>query len=415
MGVAYQCALPLDSVWFCIAAKEVGGEREAGDQLTKGERGVSEMGVREELMARRGNMTACVFKFTYSGSAIAWSILFSLLSTRRFITARSWVFENTHLSSPLPLVEMGGRKFLGLGDALKLNVVLWPACYGLWAVGQSKGPLSLSLTSSAREGTKALSACLLGLGTVATTIIMYLRGRESHAPDYSEEESWYACEKDGAKRADLFYAHPTTHAGLARWNLSWEEMGDVCTGPVAGDPDLIVGQAAAWADEANVYAPKYRQMGFMAQGKDLETTDAHLEAVKESLDLAVGDLERAFKYFLENRPDPSRPIIIAGHSQGAILMSRVLATSLQGTAHEPNLVAAYLCGGYLPLDLFGRVFTSIKACEGPADVGCIIAYDTRTEEFKPEVRRRLKEPTEARGRARVRCRGTLSTGGTLVR
>lgn len=280
---------------------------------------------------------------------------------------------------------------MGLGAALKLNIVLCPLyCYSVWSLRKSRNPpLSLSLSRSAQLGTKVLSICLLSLGTFATTLIVYLQGRESHAPDYSLEDStWFACEKDGSKRADLFYAHPTTHAGLARWNLSWEDMGSVCTGPVAGDPDLILGQASAWADEANVYAPKYRQMGFMAQGKDLETTDAHLDAVKESLDLAVGDLERAFKYFLENRPDPSRPIIIAGHSQGAILMSRVLATSLQGTSHEANLVAAYLCGAYLPLDLFGKVFTSIKACEGPDDVGCIISYDTRTEEFKPEVRRR---------------------------
>jgi len=39
--------------------------------------------------------------------------------------------------------------------------------------------------------------------------------------------------------------------------MSWEDMGDKCTGPVAGDPDLIVSQASAWSEEANVYAPKY--------------------------------------------------------------------------------------------------------------------------------------------------------------
>lgn len=71
-------------------------------------------------------------------------------------------------------------------------------------------------------------------------------------------------------------------AGLLRWNMAWEDMGDTCTGPVAGDPDLLVGQAAAWSEEANVYAPKYRQMGFAAQGMDLETTDKHLDNVKVS-------------------------------------------------------------------------------------------------------------------------------------
>ena len=134
-------------------------------------------------------------------------------------------------------------------------------------------------------------------------------------------------------------------------------------------------------------------MGFLSQGKDLETTDAHLDAKKESLDLAAGDLESAFRHFLDNRPDPSRPIIVAGHSQGAILLTRVLATTLQGSEHEGKLVAAYLCGGYVPTDLFdGTVFKTIKACSGPTDTQCVVAYDTRTPEFKPESMNHIAGP-----------------------
>lgn len=48
------------------------------------------------------------------------------------------------------------------------------------------------------------------------------------------------------------------------------------------------------------------------------------------------------------------------------------------------MVVAYLCGGYIPTDLFGSVFTSIKACTGPTDTKFVVAYDTRTPEFKPE-------------------------------
>jgi hypothetical protein len=158
-----------------------------------------------------------------------------------------------------------------------------------------------------------------------------------------------------------------------------------CSGPVAGDPDLLTGQAAAWSEEANLYAPKYRQMGFLSQGMDLETTDKHLVKVKESLDLAADDLSRAFRHFLEHRPDKTRPFIVAAHSQGAILMTRVLARDLQGTEHEDKLVAAYLCGAYCPLDLFDSVFNSIHICDGPLDTQCVIAYDTRTAEFKPET------------------------------
>lgn len=221
-------------------------------------------------------------------------------------------------------------------------------------------------------------------GAVALGTYRWLRGGASGPPDYGDAGTWFAYEHTGGKRADLFYAHPTTQAGVARWNMAWEDAGATCTGPVAGDPDLLLGQAAAWSEEANLYAPKYRQMGFLAQGMDLETTDKHHANVKASLDMAAGDLERAFRHFLQHRPDKSRPFVVAAHSQGAILMTRVLATQLQGTEHEDKLVAAYLCGAYCPQDLFGTVFTTIRACAGPTDTRCLISYDTRTPEFKPE-------------------------------
>jgi len=125
-------------------------------------------------------------------------------------------------------------------------------------------------------------------------------------------------------------------------------------------------------------------MGFLAQGKDLESTDIHLDRVAASLDMAAGDLERAFAHFLEHRPDKRRPFVVAAHSQGAILMTRVLATQLQGTEHEDRLVAAYLCGAYCPQDLFGSVLSTLPACTGPDQTKCVIAYDTRTPAFKPE-------------------------------
>eukprot|EP00756_Hemistasia_phaeocysticola_P050871 Hpha_TRINITY_DN26055_c0_g1::TRINITY_DN26055_c0_g1_i1::g.115225::m.115225 len=224
-------------------------------------------------------------------------------------------------------------------------------------------------------------------GTVVAAGATYtwIKGREGTEPDYAKDSTWFAAERDGSKRADLFYAHPTTSVGPLRWNTAWEDMPDKkCTGLVAGDPDLLTGQGDAWREEANLYAPKYRQMGFMSQLQDLEHGDDKLLGdVKRSIDVAAGDLERAFRHFLETRPDKKRPFIVAGHSQGAILMTRVLARCVQGTEHEERFVAAYLAGSYVPKDLFGTVYTSIRACAGPKDTGCIIAYDTRTPEFKP--------------------------------
>jgi len=290
------------------------------------------------------------------------------------------------MSLSQPLIPRPGalRHQLGKAAAMKVMTGFGSVSLGIWAYPASVSSKTLSLSRIPGSTTQILAASLLSVGVLSAICTLWLHGKSSNEPSYENEECWFAYENTGQKKADLFYAHPTTHAGLTRMNMSWEDIGGTCTGPVAGDPDLLVGQAAAFSEEANVYAPKYRQMGFLAQGKDLETTNEHLDAVEASLNMAAGDLERAFRHFLLKRPDKTRPIIIAGHSQGAILLSRVIATCLQGSDQQHMLVAAYLCGGYFPLDLFGAVITAHHACRSPTDTNCIIAFDTRTPEFKPE-------------------------------
>jgi len=225
--------------------------------------------------------------------------------------------------------------------------------------------------------------------TGATAISLYLYYRRTQrrrppppAPDHRTDAAWFVKQTDGSKEADCFYAHPTTDLGLFEWNVAAERS--VCTGIVAGDPDLVKGQAGAWAESCNMYAPKYRQMGMLSQGQMLNTADeSKLALVEASLDVAAADLRAAFEVFLATRPDKRRPFVVAAHSQGSILMTRVLATCVEGTPHQQQFVAAYLAGGYVPMDLFGSVFKSAHACSGPTDVNCLIAYDTRTAAFQP--------------------------------
>eukprot|EP01047_Picozoa_sp_COSAG01_P067948 COSAG01_NODE_9708_length_2364_cov_3.562914_1_plen_216_part_00 len=133
------------------------------------------------------------------------------------------------------------RQQQGTATAAKMTAAICTSCSLSWYLGAG--------------AILAVPAATLGAAAVAT--FLWLRGRDSHPPDYDADNStWFAYEHGGTKRADLFYAHPTTHAGIGRWNMAWEDMGETCTGPVAGDPDLLVGQAAAWSEEANLYAPK---------------------------------------------------------------------------------------------------------------------------------------------------------------
>mmetsp|Transcript_19919 Transcript_19919/g.36086 ORF Transcript_19919/g.36086 Transcript_19919/m.36086 type:complete len:133 (+) Transcript_19919:592-990(+) len=83
-----------------------------------------------------------------------------------------------------------------------------------------------------------------------------------------------------------------------------------------GRGDLIHEHAGAFAESCNVWAPRYRQMGFLAQGQNLDANDPTVLAnVKASMAMALADLKAAFKAFLAQRPDKTRPFVIAAHSQ----------------------------------------------------------------------------------------------------
>ena len=64
-------------------------------------------------------------------------------------------------------------------------------------------------------------AAACAAAAAGAAVWMWLLGGGSSAPDYAEPATWFAREAGGDKAADLFFAHPTTHPGLLRWNLGW--------------------------------------------------------------------------------------------------------------------------------------------------------------------------------------------------
>ena len=75
-----------------------------------------------------------------------------------------------------------------------------------------------------------------------------------------------------------------------------------------------------------MWAPRYRQATFGA----FLTSAADAE---RALALAYGDVSAAFDSFLA-QVGPSRPIILAGHSQGALHLTRLLR---ERVARDPRL------------------------------------------------------------------------------
>jgi len=191
---------------------------------------------------------------------------------------------------------------------------------------------------------------------------------------------WFKREEKGEKGADCFYVHPTTEYGLAVWNVKRDSYGQPDKLPDFFDPDLIADQAGAFATSCNIWAPRYSQQGMLSMistsHMGIQSPPEKRQKYVDSLLVGYADVKDAFEYFMKNR-DPKRPFIVAAHSQGSILASKLIAECIDRTDLVNSFVAGYLAGAYLPKDLFGPVYKNISICNGPEDHKCIISWDTR--------------------------------------
>lgn len=204
------------------------------------------------------------------------------------------------------------------------------------------------------------------------------------APDYADPAAWTALpDRDDAAdatlpdapvatapRADAFYVHPTSYVGPA-WVAP---VGDT---KLNADTDRVATriQASAFNGCCAVWGPRYRQ----ANGTAFFAPSAEGARAR---DVAYTDVRTAFHHFLAKR-DPSRPFAIAGHSQGAILATRLLVEEIAGTPLREKLVAAYLLGAPLTVATLRRDAPDVPVCDTPTQTGCVVAWNARSAAYVP--------------------------------
>ena len=160
--------------------------------------------------------------------------------------------------------------------------------------------------------------------------------------------------------AAVFYIHPTTYLANDRWNAPL-----MAGGNTAFRTNLFVeSEASAFSGAGQIWAPRYRQAAFGAFLLDSE--DA-----KKALDFAYTDISGAFDQFLREAGD--RPIILAGHSQGALHLMRLLREKVAGKPIARRIVAAYVVGW--PIDVLSDLpALGLPDCASAADSGCILSW-----------------------------------------
>lgn len=174
-----------------------------------------------------------------------------------------------------------------------------------------------------------------------------------------------------APPAALFFIHPTSYLDRSRWNAPLDDA-------TANERAALFlrGQASAFNGSAAIWAPRYRQATFGAF-----LTDQH--AAQQALDLAYGDVLAAFEAFLQ-QVGPDRPIVLAGHSQGALLLTRLLHDRVAGTPLARRIVAAYVIGW--PVSRSADLpALGLPECTAPGQRGCLLSWQSFAEPADPAL------------------------------
>jgi len=169
-----------------------------------------------------------------------------------------------------------------------------------------------------------------------------------------------SAERSRSRAFDCFYVYPTVSA---------EAGTNADLAVQASETDVARAQASRFSQVCDVWAPMYRQV----------TLRALFTGGVPALQTAYQSLLSAWTDYLANY-NHGRPIIFIGHSQGASMLIRLLASQV-----DPNPVlrartlVAIIAGGNVQVatgQRKGGSFQNLPLCSSSTESGCVIAYST---------------------------------------
>jgi pimeloyl-ACP methyl ester carboxylesterase len=192
--------------------------------------------------------------------------------------------------------------------------------------------------------------------------------------NYMDDNSWVAKPTTINKSVDVFYVYPTIYVEQTPPNMD------------ISDPQLrknakglLTAQAGIYSPYANLFAPFYRQQSAFTQS--MEPNNGGRDAFADPRFLTgYHDVERAFDYYTEHL-NPDRPFILAGHSQGSMVVIHLLRNRLQNPVLQKRMLAAYPIGYTVKKDDLYR-YPWMKLAQGETDTGVIITFNTEGKDAK---------------------------------
>ena len=165
--------------------------------------------------------------------------------------------------------------------------------------------------------------------------------------------------------ADCFYAYPT---------VSGESTANADLRIQAAERQVAMVQASRFSPVCDVWSPMYRQRTL---GDLFNLTDGAPDS--KAHQVAYDSLRSGWHSFLAAH-DPTRPIVLIGHSQGASMLIRLLRNEIdKQPAVRRQIALAVVLGGNLTVargKTIGGDLQHIPLCTAAGEAGCAIAYST---------------------------------------
>jgi len=163
---------------------------------------------------------------------------------------------------------------------------------------------------------------------------------------------------------DCFYVYPT---------VSTDPTPNSDMTADAAEFNVIRQQFARFGSKCRHYAPMYRQitlaglrtmLGRGASGASLERG------------LQYDDVRDAWNYYLQH-DNQGRGFVLIGHSQGSIILSRLIREEIDGKPVQSRMVSAILAGTTVAVARgkdVGATFQHVPLCHSATQTGCVITY-----------------------------------------
>ena len=180
-----------------------------------------------------------------------------------------------------------------------------------------------------------------------------------------------AVKRASAPKLDCFYVYPTA-------SLDATANSDMTAG--VEERGQAASQFAAFGSVCRTFAPIYRQATLTALRNALVVPatggGSSLSRISSDWELAYGDVAAAWHDYLAH-DNGGRPFVLIGHSQGSMMLKRLITEEIDGKPVSARMVSAILPGAAVLVpkgEDVGVDFKALPLCRSNGQTGCIVTW-----------------------------------------